>query len=566
MGRRIRRRLSGNALSQASVEDGGGCGWEIEHADHAAVTKPPASADDQMTALVDACTHPPAQPNFHDSKNNMKANNGASAVATSHSAENVGHPIKRSLSWLELPSELFGDDQPKPDRRKQAVLACVVLSLLACSTFLFLGASEEEVMIEQREIDFGDHKKSLNQVAHSTEQFLQKAEFTKGNKKKTNGDDEDDDEDEIDDEASDRPIASRNRTPAQDVQMQQYLITRNANKDMDEDIRDEDRQNFVSAHTAAIEQEADDTGRPIRAIPQDAQIRTAITGSRIDVQDVDANLKYVSTIAQQYDPTSFDEIPLFWEVSGGSASIILRNVMSCLGVVVASGAGGEGADTLQVVDIEGFRYVNVNTYTVAGLQRAKDLGLASADLAGVIFTPLFHPALQMFDASNHKVRPFTILRHPIERSISTFLTLQANDDPAVAGMSLEDYAASPLLESNWMTRTLSGQMNAEVNLQHLDIAQTILTDNFIVGLHDDRYGSVARFENYFGWEYDEPQTGCRNQMFQEEMNRPDMAKQIFTDGGAAIELMWEKNELDIQLYDFADALYKDQAGLFADVK
>ena len=551
MGRRIRRRLSGNALSQASVEDGGGCGWEIEHADHAAVTKPPASADEQMTALVDACTHPPPHPNFHDSRNNMKTNNGAVA---SHSAENVGHPIKRSLSWLELPSELFGGDQPKPDRRKQAVLACVVLSLLACSTFFFRGSSEEEVMIEQREIDFGDHKKSLNQVAHSTEQFLQKAEFTKGNKKKTNGDDEDDDEDEIDDEASDRPIASRNRTPAQDVQMQQYLITRNANKEPEEEIRDEDRQNFVSAHTAPVELEAEDNGRPIRAIPRDAQIRTAITGSRIDVQDVDANLKYVSTIAQQYDPTSFDEIPLFWEVSGGSASIILRNVMSCLGVVVASGAGGEDADTLQVVDIEGNRYVNVNTYTVAGLQRAKDLGLASADLAGVIFTPLFHPALQMFDASNHKARPFTILRHPIERSISTFLTLQANDDPAVAGMSLEDYAASPLLESNWMVRTLAGQMNEEVNPRHLDIAQTILTDNFIVGLHDDRYGSVARFENYFRWEYDESQTGCRNQMFQEEMNRPDMAKQIFTDGGAAIQLMWEKNELDIQLYDFADAL------------
>ena len=564
MGRRIRQRQSGNALPQASVEDGGGCGWEIDHADHAAVTKPPTSAstDEQMTALVDACTHPPAHPNFHDSKN-MKANNGATAVATSHSAENVGHPIKRSLSWLELPSELFGDDKPKTDRRKQAVLACMVLSLLACSTFFFRGASEEDVMIEQREIDFGDHKKSLNQVAHSTEQFLQKSEFTKGNKKKIDRDDEDE---EVDDEASDRPIASRNRTPAQDTQMQQYLLTRNANKETEEEVRDEDRQNFVSAHTAAIEQEAEDNGRPIREIPQDAQIRTAIMGSHIDVQDVDANLKYVSPIAQQYDPTSSDEIPLFWEVSGGSASIILRNVLSCLGVVVASGAGGEGTDTLQEVDIEGNRYVNVNTYTVSGLQRAKDLGLASADLADVIFTPLFHPALQMFDASNHKARPFTILRHPIERSISTFLTLQANNDPAVEGMSLEDYAASPLLESNWMTRTLSGQMYAEVDPQHLDIAQTILTDNFIVGLHDDRYGSVARFENFFGWEYDESQTGCRNAMFQEEMNRPDMAKQLFSEGGPAIKLMWEKNELDIQLYDFADALYKDQAGLFADVK
>ena len=48
------------------------------------------------------------------------------------------------------------------------------------------------------------------------------------------------------------------------------------------------------------------------------------------------------------------------------------------------------------------------------------------------------------------------------------------------------------------------------------------------------------------------------------MNRQDIAKQMFNEGGEAIELLWKGNDLDIQLYDFADALYKDQAGLFSE--
>ena len=131
-------------------------------------------------------------------------------------------------------------------------------------------------------------------------------------------------------------------------------------------------------------------------------------------------------------------------------------------------------------------------------------------------------------------------------------------------MTLEQYAQSPLVESNWMVRTLSGKMNAELTAQHLDIAQEILTNNFIVGLHDDRYGSLSRFETYFGWGYNDEQAACRSAMLQEEMNRQDMAKQMFNEGGEAIELLWKENELDIQLYDFADALYKDQEGLFSD--
>ena len=558
MGRQFRRRRSGDpiTLGQSSIESAGG--WEIDH-ESSSSANPPTSTDEHMTALVNACTHP----DFHDSKN-LKANGGSNKSAASHSSENVGHTIKRSLSFLELPSELFGDDmgRPKIARRRKAMVCAAALVLVLCSTLLFGGGSaEEEIVVEQREVDFGDHKKSLNQVAHSTEQYLQKSEI---NKKKTAGDDEDEA-----DEARDRPLSNRLRS--QNPQMQQYIIDRNANKDLDEEVREEDRQSFVNAHKAQVVPEVVDTSRPMRAIPQNAQIRAAnVMGPPIRLDDVNANLKYVAPVTKKYDPASSDEIPLFWEMSGGNVGQLMRNVLSCRDSVVASGAGALGengnADTLEEVNVEGRRYVNVDTNTVAGLGRAKDLGLASSDLADVIFTPLFHPALQMFDASNHKARAFSILRHPVERSINTFLTLQENDDPAVAGMTLENYAQSPLVESNWMVRTLSGKMNAELTPQHLDIAQEILTNNFIVGLHDDRYGSLSRFEKFFGWEYNDQQASCRSTMLQEEMSKQDMAKQMFNEGGEAIQLLWKENELDIQLYDYTDALYKDQAGLFLDSK
>ena len=509
--------------------------------------KSSTSTDERMTAMVKACTHP----DFHGSKNSK----AGGATVASHSTENVGHAIKRSLSFLELVPELFGDDssRTKTNRRKQAAIVAMTIVLFITSAVIFIGSAEEEaMMIEQREIDFGDHKKSLKQVAHATAKYLQKSQI---NREQT--------------VAKDRPLSSR--ASSQNASMKQHPVPRTAERDIDEDVRDEDRQNFVNAHKVTIVPEVVDTSRPLRAIPQDARIRSAnVIGPPIQLDDVNSNLKYVFPISKKYDPSSADEIPLFWEMSGGKVGRLLRNVLSCRNTVLASGEGGSGengnSDTVQEVTIEGRRYVNVGTDTVAGLRRAKDLGLASSDLADVIFTPLFHPALQMFDASNHKARAFSTLRNPIERSISTFLVLRDNNDPAVAGMSLEQYAQSPLLESNWMVRTLSGNMDSELMPQHLDVAQEILANNFVVGLYDDRYGSISRFETFFGWEYNDEQSACRSAMLQEEMSRHDMAKQLYNEGGKAIELLWKENALDMQLYDFADALYKDQAGLFADMQ
>jgi hypothetical protein len=73
------------------------------------------------------------------------------------------------------------------------------------------------------------------------------------------------------------------------------------------------------------------------------------------------------------------------------------------------------------------RFVNVDTSTVEGLQRAKKLGLAQSGKVNAIYTPLIFDANDLFD-DDHKGRMFAIFRHPIDRAISIFRYLQYVSD------------------------------------------------------------------------------------------------------------------------------------------
>jgi hypothetical protein len=77
------------------------------------------------------------------------------------------------------------------------------------------------------------------------------------------------------------------------------------------------------------------------------------------------------------------------------------------------------------------RFVNVDTSTVEGLQRAKKLGLAQSGKLNAIYTPLIYEANDLFD-EGHQGRLFAIFRHPIDRAISIFRYLQYVRDLTLA--------------------------------------------------------------------------------------------------------------------------------------
>lgn len=101
----------------------------------------------------------------------------------------------------------------------------------------------------------------------------------------------------------------------------------------------------------------------------------------------------------------------------------------------------------------------------------------------------------------HSGRLFTLLRHPVDRTVSLYYYLRdAYWEPTQAKVgkigSLEEYVDSDLLETNWMTGILSNLAGAPPDI---GIAKRILREYILVGLVDRFEESVNRFERFFGW-------------------------------------------------------------------
>lgn len=153
-----------------------------------------------------------------------------------------------------------------------------------------------------------------------------------------------------------------------------------------------------------------------------------------------------NTARRKSDSNFFFHIPR----SGGST--IKQIAGKCLGKTLASEVGvrdGHGEDTmLQVVNIDGHKYVNVDTTNIEGLHRSSNLGLASSKLADMMSSSYFEEAGMLFDLE-HKGRAMTIFRHPIERAVSHYYFITRGDkaylDPSV---TIEDYAQGNGIENS----------------------------------------------------------------------------------------------------------------------
>lgn len=73
--------------------------------------------------------------------------------------------------------------------------------------------------------------------------------------------------------------------------------------------------------------------------------------------------------------------------------------------------------------MDGSNFVNVDTTTIEGIERANKMNLAGSELAEVIVIQHLYEAERLFDPY-HRGRLFAVFRHPIERAISMFYYLQ----------------------------------------------------------------------------------------------------------------------------------------------
>jgi len=261
----------------------------------------------------------------------------------------------------------------------------------------------------------------------------------------------------------------------------------------------------------------------------------------------------ISRLSDPIAPDPNNDTPLFWVVPKSGAGLIRQIMSTCHSLTLASEYGAvesSNAETeLRVINNGNFKYVNVETFSPAGIARAQQLGLVAAKVADVVATPLFLESLILFDDAHH-ARAFTIIRHPIDRAVSTYEQLKKDNFEPMKDMSLEFYARSQYVENNYLVRYLSGQIEGEVDRENLIVAKAVLK-KFLIGLTDNMDKSIERFERYFGFEGG---AKCRRNA----ISKNKMGKTMVKQGTEVWRLLQWQNKLDLELYSYAQELYTKQ--------
>jgi len=287
------------------------------------------------------------------------------------------------------------------------------------------------------------------------------------------------------------------------------------------------------------------------------------------------SLDSLDKLANVEDPFVPGDIPFFVHISrcGGSSLKDILNV--CFGLVGATDiAPGIIEDhqffrkDLQVLErMDGSKILNVDMGTLQGIHHAKVKELVNNTLTDYITSQHFNAAAELF-TTNNRGRMFTLLRHPIERVISSFYYLavadwETNHDPNLSRMSIERWARSKYMESNnWMTRVLSNELQVDLTEHHLEIAKEVLRTKCIVGFMEAMGDAFDRFQLYFGWNYPNAQSrACTEQRLYWRWTKKN-SHPMFEIKTPTYELLLERNHYDMELYTYARWLFDAQAKLF----
>ena len=171
---------------------------------------------------------------------------------------------------------------------------------------------------------------------------------------------------------------------------------------------------------------------PVTPLIPDPVITTAITNadpSRPTDADMvkvaaEITLSELGNFAEAWDPFDTKMNPIFWHIPKAGGSSVKDAIGSCHRLVMATEFGvtdGHINDNeIAIVypkapgDAKGDRspFVNVDTTTVAGITRAKQMGFADSGLAQCVVTPFLWEANELF-TQTAKGRLFAVFRNPV---------------------------------------------------------------------------------------------------------------------------------------------------------
>jgi len=293
------------------------------------------------------------------------------------------------------------------------------------------------------------------------------------------------------------------------------------------------------------------------------------TGQSVGNIHLSKSLQFLANISTPYDATS--DVPLFFHIPRSGGSTVKDILGMCLGKVEVTDVGArrqhQDENVLRVVSSDdGAAFVNVDTSTAKGIHRSKRMGLVESQLADVIVSQHLHPVATLFNADQNG-RMFTMMRHPIHRAVSMFHYLgvahwEPTYDPSLAYVSIEMYARSQRAEHNWAVRFLSNELVRDLNERHLQMAKEVLRQKCLIGLLEEKSESFLRFSRYFGWQPRTlQQTECRDRLLHWGWSNKHAHTEV-EEGSIVWELLYKKNALDMELYEYAKELFLEQASMF----
>ncbi|KAL7530297.1 hypothetical protein ACHAXR_004585, partial [Thalassiosira sp. AJA248-18] len=266
--------------------------------------------------------------------------------------------------------------------------------------------------------------------------------------------------------------------------------------------------------------------------------------------------------------------------SGGST---VKSIYECFGLAQASRVSVDprfdGAHRTELNEEKLFvyhpwprtseaKYVNVDTNSRQGIDRARKLQLVPSGLADIIVTsdPIY-AIEKLFDIS-HKGRVLGLFRHPVDRLVSKFDYIQVaswglSNKPGWKKLTLEQWAMEGNKDNNHMVKRLAGLgVNATAKEADLHTAMRTLEERFIVGLFDHMEESVHRFNTVMGIdESHERQKSCMDHYFGHDLI--GVASQLSSisqveERSSVWNILAKKNALDIRLYEFITQLFEEQ--------
>mmetsp|Transcript_11774 Transcript_11774/g.18067 ORF Transcript_11774/g.18067 Transcript_11774/m.18067 type:complete len:467 (-) Transcript_11774:87-1487(-) len=273
----------------------------------------------------------------------------------------------------------------------------------------------------------------------------------------------------------------------------------------------------------------------------------------------------VNVFEEPYDPEK-NKLYL-WTIPRCGSTSIRRIASHCLGLTMASEAGKGDArgDSLQVVEGDRMKYVNVDMSNPAGIERAKELGVGGWNEVDLVSSSYLYDGAGIFDP-DHKGYMIAMFRHPIERAVSLFYNLRSNKayaEQMVTLSTVEQYSRSSLVENNWMTRFLSNSLSGELTPEHEAIAKEVLRTKCIIGLLQEKAESMRRLEMLFDLKAEKSQRryDCQEKLWYWDWPGKNRHEPV-SEGSEAWNRLYEQNSFDIRLYEYARELFKAQGKLF----